>query len=81
MRKQSGQIVRIGERWYARYWKRRNVGGTIERKRLTHPLGPITTRGKTPPADIIAEAERFMANEDEGMCHRDDGSFLAAPRG
>jgi len=36
------------------------VGGTIERKRLTHALGQITTRGKTPPADIMAEAEAFM---------------------
>lgn len=40
--------------------QRRNIGGTIERTRLTHALGPITRRGKTPPADIIAEAERFM---------------------
>ena len=60
MRKQRGQIIRIGDRWYVRYWERRNVGGTIERKRLTHALRQITTRGKTPPADIIADAERFM---------------------
>jgi len=38
------------------------VGGTIERKRLSHALGPITTRGKTPSADIIADAERFMTS-------------------
>jgi hypothetical protein len=23
MRKQSGQIIRIGDRWYVRYWERR----------------------------------------------------------
>jgi len=60
MRKQEGQIIRIGERWYVRYWERRNIGGTIERKRVTHPRGLVTTRGKRPPADIKDEAERFM---------------------
>ena len=37
------------------------IGGTIERKRVTHQLGPVTTRGKSPPADIEQEAERHMA--------------------
>jgi len=60
-RKQHGQIIRIGDRWYLRFWERRNLGGTIERKRVTHQLGPVTTRGKHPPADIVSEAERFMA--------------------
>src|SRR6516165_5087513 len=40
---------------------RRSVGGTTERKRVTHQLGLVTTRGKRPPADIKAEAERHMA--------------------
>lgn len=61
MRKQQGQIIRIGERWYVRYWERRTVGGKIERKRLTHSLGLATTRGKHPSADIKDEAERHMA--------------------
>ena len=61
-RKQAGQVIRIGDRWYVRYWERRNIGGTIERKRVTHQLGPVTTRGKRPPADIKAEAERHMAS-------------------
>src|SRR6266568_9365666 len=65
-RKQSGQIIRIGDRWYVRYWDRRNVGGNIERKRVTHQLGPITTRGKCPPADIVTEAERHMATVNSG---------------
>jgi integrase len=65
-RKQHGQIIRIGERWYVRYWERRNVGGTIERKRVTHELGPVTTRGKRPPADVAAEAERHVAGVNSG---------------
>ena len=60
-RKQQGQILRIGERWYVRYWERRNVAGTIERKRVSHQLGPVSTRGKRPPAEIVNEAERHMA--------------------
>ena len=59
-RKQTGQLIRIGDRWYVRYWERRNIGGTIQRKRVTHQLGPVTTRGKKPPAEIITEAERHM---------------------
>jgi integrase len=33
----------------------------VQRKRVCHPLGPVTTRGKTPPADIEAAAAQFMA--------------------
>ena len=65
-RKQAGQVIRIGDRWYVRYWERRNIGGTIERKRVTHQLGPVTTRGKRPPADIVTEAERHMATINSG---------------
>ena len=65
-RKQQGQIIRIGDRWYVRYWERRNVGGTIEHKRVTHQLGPVVTRGKHPPADIMDEAERHMATVNSG---------------
>ena len=61
MRKQNGQIIRMGDRWHVRYWERRNVAGKLERKRVTHPLGPVMTRGKRPHADIKAEAERHMA--------------------
>jgi integrase len=60
-RKQSGQIIVINSRWYVRYYERQNVGGVIERHRVTHLLGPITTRGKTPPAEIVTDAERHMA--------------------
>ncbi len=56
-RKQSGMIIRIGDCWYVRYWERRNTGGQVERKRVTHKLGAVMTRGKRPPADIVAEAE------------------------
>ncbi len=65
-RKQNGAIIRIGDRWYVRYWERRNVGGAIERKRVSHLLGPVTTRGKRPPADIKTEAERHMASINSG---------------
>ena len=66
MRKQEGQIIRIGERWYVRYWERRNIEGHIERRRVTHALGQVTTRGKHPPADIVTEAERHMAGVNSG---------------
>ena len=70
-RKQQGQIIRIGECWYVRYWERRNIGGTIERKRVTHKLGEVTTRGKRPPADIKTEAERHMATVNSGTVPAD----------
>ena len=66
MRKQNGTIIRIGDRWYVRYWERRNTGSTIERKRVTHMLGSVTTRGKHPPADIKTEAERHMTTVNSG---------------
>ncbi|MGB7553723.1 MAG: hypothetical protein WBM04_05080 [Candidatus Korobacteraceae bacterium] len=70
-RKQTGQIIRIGDNWYVRYWERRNVNGSIERKRVTHQLGPVTTRGKRPSADILAEAERHMATINSGTIPAD----------
>jgi len=66
MRKQRGQVIRIGDRWYVRYWERRNIGGTLERKRVTHSIGQVTTRGRRPPADIKTEAERHMATVNSG---------------
>ena len=60
-RKQKGQIIQISGYWYCRYWERRNVNGQIERKRLTYQLGPVVTRGKRPPADIVTEAAQYMA--------------------
>lgn len=65
-RKQKGTIIRIGGRGYVRYWERRNTGERIERKRVPHSLGPVTTRGKRPAADIVAEAERHMATVNSG---------------
>ncbi|MDP9159834.1 MAG: hypothetical protein M3O09_06340, partial [Acidobacteriota bacterium] len=65
-RKQQGQIVRIGDRWYVRYWERRNIGGTIQRKRVTHLIGEVRSRGKHPHADIKTEAERHMATVNGG---------------
>jgi integrase len=65
-RKQNGYVVRIGDRWYVRYWERRNVAGQVERKRVSHVLGPVTTTGKRPPADVIAEGDRYMATTVNG---------------
>jgi len=65
-RQQKGTIIRIGDRWYVRYWERRSSGATIERKRVTHPLGPVTTRGKHPPADIVEEAKQHMPTVNPG---------------
>ena len=65
-RKQQGQIIRIGDRWYVRYWECRNVGGTVERKRVTHAIGEVPTRGKDPPANIKTEAERHIATVNSG---------------
>jgi integrase len=70
-RKQQGQIIRIGDRWYVRYWERRNVGGIVERKRVTHSIGEVTTRGKRPPADIKTEAEQHMATVNSGTVPAD----------
>src|ERR1700737_3425793 len=65
-RRQQGQIIRIGNRWYVRYWERRNIGGSVERKRVTHSIGEVMTRGKRPPADVKTEAERHMATVNSG---------------
>src|SRR5581483_10419414 len=60
-RQQNGQVVRIGDRWYVRYWERRNVSGAIERKRVTQFLSEVVTRGKRPPADVKEQATLHMA--------------------
>jgi integrase len=60
MRKQNGTIVEFSGRWYVSYWDKISVNGSIERKRKTHLLGPKTTRGKYPPADIEEARERFI---------------------
>jgi integrase len=70
-RKQSGQIIRIGNRWYVRFWERRNIDGKLERKRVTHQLGTVTTRSKRAPADIVTEAERHMATVNAGSITAD----------
>lgn len=61
MRKQNGHIIQRSGKWYVTYWDKRSVEGKIERKRVTHYLGPVTTRGKKPPADIQQECDRYMS--------------------
>ena len=60
-REQNGTIILRSGKWYVSYWEKRNVNGTVERKRVTEYLGQKTTRGKTPPDDIEAACKRFMA--------------------
>ena len=60
VRKQTGTIVQFSGRWYLRYWERRNENGTLVRKRASHCLGEVTTKGVRPPADIQQAAEDFM---------------------
>lgn len=59
-RKQCGQVIRISDMWHVRYWEKRNINGNIERKRVTHALGPVTTKGKKPPPDVVIDAEKHM---------------------
>jgi integrase len=66
-RKQNGSIVRIGDRWFVRYWEGRSVRGSIQRKRVSHQLGPVTTKGKRPPVEIVRESERHMAEVNGGI--------------
>lgn len=58
---QKGSVVKISGRWFVRYWEKRNVNGLVEQKRVSHCLGPVTTRGKRPPADIEDAAAEHMA--------------------
>ena len=60
-RKQAGQITVRNSRWYVRYYERFTAGGEIQSRRVMHVLGPVTTRGKTPPPEIVTECERHMA--------------------
>jgi len=66
-RVQKGTIVQIANRWFIRFYECRNIGGTIVRKRVSHPLGAVTTRGKRPPAEIMDEAKKFMININSGQ--------------
>src|SRR5215469_12471155 len=61
MSNQKGYIVKISDRWFVRYWERRNINGTVEQKRVSHCLGSVTSRGKHPPADIEDAAAEHMA--------------------
>jgi integrase len=58
---QKGRIVQISKRWYVRYLERRNINGTVKQKKVSHCLGPVTTRGKYAPADIEELAAEHMA--------------------
>jgi integrase len=65
-RKQSGTIVAFSGRWYVRYYQPKLIDGRLVRKRVSHLLGTVTTRGKTPPQEIEDEAERHMLTVRQG---------------
>jgi len=60
MSKQNGTIVQRSGRWYLRYWETRNVDGRLVRKRVSHCLCNVTTRGMRPPAEVENAAADFM---------------------
>src|SRR3954451_1391208 len=66
-REQQGTIMQIANRWFGRFYESRNIGGTIMRKRVSHQLGAVTTRGKRPPSEIVDEAKKFMININSGQ--------------
>jgi integrase len=52
-REQKGSIVRIGDRWFVRYWRDVADDGKLIRKRESVPIGPAEGRAtKQPPAEI-----------------------------
>jgi hypothetical protein len=46
--------------------ERRNVNGELKVQRVSYCLGPITTRGKHPPADIQDAAAEHLATINRG---------------
>src|SRR6266496_1770177 len=74
---QNGQIVKISGRWYVRYREHRNVNGTVKQKRVSHCLGPVTTRGKRPPADIADAAAEHLATVNRGSIPADRITSIA----
>lgn len=67
MREQAGQIVRHRKQWYVRYWERRVENGVLVRKRVSHSLGAVGTRGKRVPEEIKAGAKDHMAAVMKGI--------------
>jgi integrase len=79
---QRGQVLKLGGNWHVRYWVRRTANSVIERKRVTHLLCAVTTRGKTPPADVLTAARKYMATLNDGTVTPERivtiGDFVAA---
>jgi integrase len=67
-REQNGTIILRSGKWYVSYWQKRNVNGTVERKRATEYLGEKTTRGGHPPADIEDARKRHMTTVNANTC-------------
>jgi integrase len=60
MRKQKGHITQFSRKWYLRYYQILTIHGVLVRTRPTHYLGPVTTRGKKAPNNIVKAAEDHM---------------------
>src|SRR5262244_1897367 len=59
-REQKGSIwIRHGK-WYVRYAERRVVDGVVKRQRVLKFLADKTTRGKTPPQNIVDLAKQTV---------------------
>lgn len=65
-RQQKGSIIKRSARWYLTWWEKRTINGQVERKRVSAFLGPVTTRGKRPPADIVEAARKHMQTVNAG---------------
>jgi len=59
-RRQNGCILAHGDHWYLKFYEDRNVEGVITRRRVCKQIAEKTTRGKTPPENVLREAERVM---------------------
>ena len=77
VRKQTGTIVQFCGRWYVRYSDYRTENATLVRKKLSHCLGKVTTKGKRPPADIEKSAEDFMQTINESIIPPEHSLSLA----
>jgi integrase len=60
-REQRGSVVRIGDRWFVRFWRDVADNGKLVRKRETVPIGLAEGRStKHPPQNIREQATEYV---------------------
>jgi hypothetical protein len=59
-REQKGSIWLANNKWYVRYAERRVVDGAVKRQRVLKFIADKTTKGKTPPQNIIDAAKQMV---------------------